>query len=986
MGERGRTQSGAGPRTRQMDREETGRFTLGDLLRRHRERRGLTQEDLAACTDPQLSTDAISKIERGRRRPRRGTLLSLFAALELDTNERAAALRAWRTAPAPAHDRGEGADDAPAAVPCATAPADGLPSRHTSFIGRVAERARIAASLHDPACRLLTLVGPGGGGKTRLALQVAAEQGAAFAHGSHVVALAPLSAAAFVVPAIAGALGYRFVGPSEPQAQLLAYLRDKELLLVLDNFEHLPAAIDLVLALLERAPRVKLLVTSRQRLALQAEYVLDLAGLPVPPGDAVADVAEYAAVRLFVERARQARADFALSPATASSVVRICALVDGLPLGIELAAAWVRTHSCQEIAQEMERSLDFPRSPLRDVPERHRSLRAVFDYSWRLLPAEERAVLRRLSVFRGGFDADAAVAVAEAAQPHLLGLVDHALLRRGPGGRYDLHELVRRYAAERLAAVPDEGAATEARHGGHYALFLAAHADALQGGGQGAALAEIEAEIDNVRAAWRWAVAHGREREIDQGVEGLCRFYELRSWLAEGDEALERAAESLARAERREARDRRSLAVARGRVLAWRGRICHALARYQRSAALLDEGLAALRRHGGTAQDLALCLDAQGNNAGIRGDYAAAARLYRESLALSVDAGDRHGEALALRHLGGVAYDMGEFVAAKEDWERSLALRARGGEADGMAPDLNNLGEVAVVLGDYEEAARRSREALVLLGEVGVTEARFHPLANLGQLAEMRGDYAEARSYHRECLAIARQVGDGKGTAWALLHLAWTAQRADETGEAARRYRESLAIFEEIGYPRGIARCRNGLGRLAIRLGDDGEAGGQCRASLAIAERIGTRPEAAAAHAVLGQVAYRGGDAAAAAEHVGAAARSLVAMRALPALLDLLVDVATLVLAMGGGQTGSVSGAEREWRRERALDVLAFALQRPALSSDARVRAERHRAAAAPLSSAEAIASACGSLDEAVMRAIAAIDPRGERDRGADRD
>src|SRR5262249_45381113 len=278
-----------------------------------------------------------------------------------------------------------------------------LPLPPTPLIGRESELAELGALLENPAYRLITIVGPGGIGKTRLALASATDQIDAFAHRVYFVPLAPLRSSEFLVPAIADALGLAFSGREDPRAQLLNYLRGKELLLVLDNFDHLLEGAELLVDILRRATAVSILVTSRERLNLQGEWVFDIAGLQVPAADQIDGVEGYSAVALFLQRAHKVHARFTFGAAEKRAVARICRLVEGMPLGIELAAAWVRALSCAEIAQEIEQSLGFLTTSLRDVPERHRSLLAVFDHSWRLLSADERGVFRKLSVFRGGF-------------------------------------------------------------------------------------------------------------------------------------------------------------------------------------------------------------------------------------------------------------------------------------------------------------------------------------------------------------------------------------------------------------------------------------------------------------------------------------------------------------------------------------------------------------------------------------------------------
>ena len=332
----------------------------------------------------------------------------------------------------------------------------------TPFVGREADLAELAGLLATPACRLLTLIGPGGVGKTRLALRAAAEARAAgaFPDGVHVVALQPLASADLLAGAVADAAGLAPAGARDPTEHLRDGLRGRAALLVLDNFEHLLEGAALLPPILAAAPGVRLLVTSREALALQEEWRYPVQGLPYPAGAGAADLEgpeDYAAVRLFAERARRVRRDFSLAEEGAD-VARLCRLVEGLPLALELAAAWTSVLSCAEIAADLALGLDVLATRLRDVPERHRSMRAVFDGSWARLDDHQRAVLARLSVFQGGFRREAAEAVAGAAPATLAALVDGSLLHLEPGGRYQLHELLRQYAEERLWERPEAAA------------------------------------------------------------------------------------------------------------------------------------------------------------------------------------------------------------------------------------------------------------------------------------------------------------------------------------------------------------------------------------------------------------------------------------------------------------------------------------------------------------------------------------------------
>lgn len=419
----------------------------------------------------------------------------------------------------------------------AAPPPHNLPPQPTAFVGRAAELSEIARYLRKPEAQLLTLVGPGGIGKTRLALQAAArcvEPEAAFEETSFVdgVFFVPLMAPEgdepskhpSLIAALADALPFSFQGPVHPQAQLLNYLRDKRMLLILDNFEHLVGEARQLGDILRLAPGTKLLVTSRMRLNLREEWVLEVEGLDYPRGGEALPIEKaeaYGAIALFVQQARHTQASFTLTEAGLPDVVRICRLVDGVPLGIELAASWLRVLTCQEIADEIETGLDFLTSAMQNVPERHRSLRAVFDHSWNLLSPAEQALFQELSVFRGGFSREAAAQVVGASLPMLASLAEKSLLRRNASGRYEIHELLRQYAEERLQQRPEEHERIRDEHCRYYALLMSGHKQALQSEDVSVALRALNAERENVRAAWNWAVEHRRGAELDRFMECL---------------------------------------------------------------------------------------------------------------------------------------------------------------------------------------------------------------------------------------------------------------------------------------------------------------------------------------------------------------------------------------------------------------------------------------------------------------------------------
>src|SRR5947209_2107072 len=381
-----------------------------------------------------------------------------------------------------------------------------LPAPRTSFVGRASELDEIDRLLEDPDCRLLTLVGPGGAGKTRLALEAAARRIGRYPHGVHFVPLVSVASPELLAPAVAESIQFAVDGAHSgfpAQEQLLDYLGERSTLLVLDNFEHLVDGTDLLGEIIERAPKVELLTTSRERLSLQSEWVIDVHGLGLMDNGNGSS----GALRLFTERATRIEPGFSLDDQRAEAH-RICTMVEGLPLGIELAASWVSVLSCAEIAAEIEQNIDFLATSMRDVPERHRSLRAAFDQSWRLLSGAQQDVLARLSVFRGDFDRAAAAAIAGADVRLLSELVSKSLVRRSDFGRYELHELLRQYAAEKLAVeIPDAVAAIRERHARHYLGMLDERREALVGKGVVPARDELRRELGNLRVAAEWAIA-----------------------------------------------------------------------------------------------------------------------------------------------------------------------------------------------------------------------------------------------------------------------------------------------------------------------------------------------------------------------------------------------------------------------------------------------------------------------------------------------
>jgi len=769
--------------------------TFGELLKHLRRRAGLTQRDLALAVG--YSEAHINRLEKNHRLPDPSVIATHFvAALQLK-NEPELAARLLELAAA-AHQ--------PAARLHNFAP------QPTPFIGRETELVEIAQHLRDPDCRLLTLFGPPGIGKTRLALQAAAQAARAFADGACLVSLAPVNAAEFMVSAIAEALRIPFYGPIDPKAQLLNHLREKNMLLVLDNFEHLLVASQdshgsgLLVDLLTAAPGVKLLVTSRERLRLQWEWVFEVGGLAVPESEQAEAIDGYSAVQLFIQSARRAQSHFTLIEAVQPYVARICRVLEGMPLGIELAASWTYAYSSRRIASEIEHNLGFLTAAVRDMPARHRSLRATFDHSWDLLTDDERAAFRRLSVFQGGFRREAAEVVAGASPEVLAALVDKALLRRNPAGRYDLHERLRQYGEEKLRAAPDEDGQTHDRHCDYYTEFVQRHENDFKGGRQKEAVEEVSGEIDNVRAGWEWATSHTRIENIGNFIEGLWFFYVLHSWLQEGDDAFAMAVTCLTAANSIEAdRDVRS-AVLLANALLWQG---------------------LLRAY--------------------RGRYPEARPMFSESLARLHRLGVGRRMTLPLQNLSYYEYQAGEYEAARQHAQESVELSQVYNDPMALSNASAVLGLICYVQGNYADAKRMLLNSLSIIRQVGDQRGLAAQLTFLGDILLASEGYEAAQPFFSEGLSVGRAAGDRLMAAYCLAHWGAALSEAGEYQEAKHKLEEGLAIYRETGDATGIVRAYDGLGHAAWGMDDNAEARQHFLNAVKVGMRLGAVPEVLAA-------------------------------------------------------------------------------------------------------------------------------------------
>jgi predicted ATPase/DNA-binding SARP family transcriptional activator len=725
--------------------------------------------------------------------------------------------------------------DAPSnANPLALTRPHNLPVQPTPFLGRQQELATLAEYLTNPQCRLITLFGLGGIGKTRLALQAATEQVDAFAHGVTFVELAPLTSAEYIVPTLAAALRLTLAGPAAPQTQVLNYLRQQEMLLVLDNFEHLlpPASpaqpgegwVALLADILRQAPGVTLLVTSRERLNVQGEWLFEVGALEMPPTAAnqpgeggEMQLEAYSAPALLLQTARRVQQGFEPTTAERAAIVRICHLVQGMPLALELAAAWVRMLSCREIAHEIAQGLELLTTTLRDLPERHRSLQAVFDHSWRLLSVEEQRVFACCSVFRGGFTREAAAEVAGASLSLLAALVDKSLLRRQLSGRYEVHELARQYAAQRLSEAQQEAQARH-RHLEYFMQFAEAAEPHIRGGEQVVQWHEwMESEHDNLRAALDWSLSGG---EIEPGLRIIAALWEF--WMDRGHapEGQSQAERFLVRPEAAAHPVLRAMAMHTAGVcafyqgryraaLVWLaeaaaiGRELGASGKYVRALALLGQGYTLLSLHEfGAVEALsqeALMLGEELQVAWIkgdalfqlarlawqRGDYVSARQCFLECLAC-IQAYVMRG--YVLQGLGTMLGQLGDYAAAQAYMRQSLAIHKELGDKIRSSITLTQLARLAMAQGNDGEAEELLAKALMLVRKTGHLHRQIATLDALGRLAQRPGDYGRARTLHEESLALCIEIEDPAQLAHALEAFACLAARQGQAEAAVRLF------------------------------------------------------------------------------------------------------------------------------------------------------------------------------------------------------
>lgn len=757
--------------------------SFGQWLRRLRSQQDLTQEALAEAA--YCSVQTIRFFETGKRRPSLEMAERLAEVLQVPATQQEEFYRLARQ-PLEKAERADEEEPAPPPQP-ATIHKPLLPHTATALVGREGERNILIRLLHHDQHRLVTLVGAGGMGKTRLALETANALAPHFADGAAFVTLTPVQTAAQLPEAVAEVVGVDLKGGRTPGAQVLAWLATRHLLLILDNFEHLledgshslplqggetegQNAITWLKTLLAGAPKVHVLITSRERLRVSGERIFELGGLSLPGPTVPPEAAE--AVKLFVERAQHGSGDFGLDEANKAAIVRVCQLVGGMPLGIELAAAWVRVLSCEEIADEMARSLDFLVRADRDVAPRHHSMRAVFDSSWRLLTSEEQRVAARLSVLRGSFDRAAAQAIAGANLPQLAALVDKSFVRVGGGlagaQRYDIHELLRQYLFDQLLASAEEQA-VKRRHAEFYTRLAERidpdfHADHTAHWRR-----QLLMEQNNLRTALTWGVSEGHDPALGLRLaaalgsfwETVCNWKEGRQWL---QSALLQTQESHA---------------VRARALVKLGE----LHRLLEEATLAEQHIKA-------------------------------------GLALWQALADRPSIAYTLLQLGKVASTRGDYVQAKMLLAESLAIYRQLDHHWGIASLLNQLGGIEIHLGNYEQASQLLDEAWPLVQPMEQRPTIGVAANLLGRALLGQGQVERAITLFQRALQIFQQEESQAGIAWSFINLALTYLQIEDLPTAKGYFQDCFRTYRLLESKGGMMAALEGLAAIAANQGE----------------------------------------------------------------------------------------------------------------------------------------------------------------------
>ena len=766
-------------------------YSFGNWVKHRRKTLDITQKGLAQKVGCSLAT--VVKIESDERRPSRQIAELLATHLEIPTDQREQFLKVARQEKSTAS-----LDTIPPLSKLETASPpkahhSHLPVPPTPLVGREHELNLIPKQLLEPACRMLTLTGQGGIGKTRLAIEIGRNLESHFPDGVHFIPLAGVGSSESILPAIADVLQLGFSGPADLMVQLTNILHDKETLLIFDNMEHLLDAGDLLGQILQGTHHVKILVTSREQLHLQWEWLFEVQGLPLPDDSEVTAPETNSAIQLFIQRAKQASQSFSTEPGDISSIIRICRLVGGLPLAIELAASWARMLSTHEIAIELEKSLDLLETRKLDLPQRHRSIKEVFDHSWQLLTENERELLMKLSVFQGGVTREAAIKVTGASLFLLSSLVDKSLLRHSKNpDRYDLHELIRTYAFTQLQNNPSEEEDTSLKYAIHYADWIQSLEWELKSPRQTQTSQIIRADTCHWHCVWHWAADNQRLDLLRRMSMTLYWYFEVNGYYDEAISAFKAAGDGLrlhgAPASLKNPNERSTFAY----LVDSYGWFEFRKGNVELAVSIFTESLDIASEHNDSEAMYSIYIN-WGYLSLFTGEIEEARRLTVESLRYGQVLKPWH-QAVSLSVLGIVAYQKENLQDAYQQLSESLKLWRSVGDPRGLVFTMIYMGMTDIGLQNYSGAISILQESNQIAEKNKDRWAHAFGLDLIGLALASQSQNEEALGYFKKGIILYNEIGDQLNGALANIHMGEAYAALQLRDEAKKLY---LEVYEK---------------------------------------------------------------------------------------------------------------------------------------------------------------------------------------------
>jgi predicted ATPase/DNA-binding SARP family transcriptional activator len=753
-----------------------------------------------------------------------------------------------------------------------------LPHQTTAFIGRKKELEEIINLLKKTECRLVTLLGWGGIGKTRLAIEAGFRLLKNYQDGAFFVPFAPVLSTDQIVQAISDAVDFSGMDKFDQRAQLLNFLSDKYMLLIFDNFENLIEGSEIISEILSCAKHIRIIVTSRERLQLSGEWIFEVPGLSYPEKVNGNGLINFEAVRFFIESARRVKPDFDYYLADKSAIAQICQLVEGMPLGLEIAAGWVQILTCREIADEIDHSLDFLTSNQRDIPQRHLSIRAVMESSYLRLQGDEQQVLQKLSVFNGGFTREAASSVGQSSLHSLLRLMDKSLIKRNFDGRFEMHELLRQFAFEKLTQDREMLHATQNAHAEYFSQFLKQHREQVYSHNQIRTLNRIEEELDNIRAAWGWIGFSRQIERIECYALYMLDYFLLRNKPRESADFYALALKNIDTPEFQPKSPEVVAFIKSIHTIFTMGfaDIQDALKVFNKNIPFIQQNLrsdyrrfyiflgAHLIRPVDENQEAAYwlelgldfcekCDDAWGSGYAFwnlgnmyhnQAKYIDARKYFEKALEVSQSIGDRWVQAGALSALGETAYTLGDYQDAERKYRQVLDIWEMVGDPFNIAISMGRLGHMLYTLGKYEEAKTFSRKSLDLYRDLGLEGFYAWQIYDLGVIALKENDLETAENNLQESYIINKKLHDSFSTGWTLVFLSRLAMMKGDFDAALARCAEGLESFQISAgknWGWGAASCHHQFGEIYRLQKDNSNAWRHYLLALDLAKEVESR-------------------------------------------------------------------------------------------------------------------------------------------------